>query len=238
VASRGIRERLLATVEAAREREHELIALADDSPPPEPGLWTVKDHLAHLNEWRVYAARTLDAGRTGTEAPDLGDDIDAANARFYDANRDKPADQVKSEVRSSYDQLKAALAACTDDVLDRPRPHAPDAPLWQVVAGNCHRHLAEHIMFWHLEQANEEAAEAAQQWAYELERQEFPEPKAVAASTYNLGCFYVRVGREDEALLRFQHAFELDPSLKKIARTDPDLDRIRNHPELVALLGS
>ena len=54
----GIRERLQAAVAAAREREHELLALSDDSPPPEPGLWTVKDHLAHLNEPLVR-----DAGR-------------------------------------------------------------------------------------------------------------------------------------------------------------------------------
>ena len=238
MASRGIRERLLAAVEASREREHELIALADDSPPPEPGLWTAKDHLAHLNEWRLYAARTLDAGRTGTQAPDLGDETDAINARFYENNKDKTSDLVKSEAHSSYDQLEAALAACTDDVLNRPRPHVPDAPLWQVVPGNCHGHLAEHLVFWHLEQGDEEGAEAAQQWVYELVRREFPEPRAVAAATYNLGCFYVRVGREDEALPRFQHAFELDPSLKKIARTDTDLHRIRNHPDLVDLLGS
>ena len=234
--SRGIRERLLATVEASREREHELLALCDDSAPPEPGLWTVKDHLAHLNEWRLYAARVLDAGRTGTEAPHLGDDTDAINARFYAVDKDKSADEVKSEVRSSYDQLEAALASCTDEDLNRPRPHAPDDPLWQVVPGNCHKHLGEHLMFWHLEQGNEEAAEAAQQWVYDLDREEFPEPKSVAASTYNLGCFYVRVGREDEALLRFQHAFELDPTLKEIAAKDSDLNRIRNHPELVALL--
>jgi len=71
---------------------------------------------------------------------------------------------------------------------------------------------------------------------YDLVREHFPEPKAVAATTYNLGCFYVRVGRDDEALFRLRHAFELDPSLKENARKDPDLDRIRNHPELGELL--
>jgi len=91
-------------------------------------------------------------------------------------------------------------------------------------------------MFWHLEQGDEEAAEVAQQWVHELHRAEFPEPKAVASSTYNLGCFYSRVGRADEALYRFKQAFELDPSLKKLAQTDPDLDPIRNQPELMALI--
>ena len=73
---------------------------------------------------------------------------------------------------------------------------------------------------------------------YDLVRAHFPEPKAVAAATYNFACFYVRVGRDDEALLRFRHAFELDPSLKEVAGKDPDLDRIRDNPELVELLAS
>jgi hypothetical protein len=40
----------------------------------------------------------------------------------------------------------------------------------------------------------------------------------------------------DEALLRFKVAFELDPSLKTIAQTDPSLERVRSHPELAALI--
>src|SRR5438477_429726 len=79
---------------------------------------------------------------------------------------------------------------------------------------------------------------AAQQWMYDLVRAHFPEPKAVAAATYNFACFYVRVARNDEALLRFRHAFELDPELKEVASKDSDLDRIRDHPELVELLAS
>lgn len=235
--SRGLRQRLLATIAAAREREHEFLALCDDSPPPEPGLWTVKDHLAHLTAWRINVARLLDAGRTGTEAPTMDDDVEGSNARVYAANRDKTADEVKANARSAYDTLDAAIAACSDEdlVKPHPRPRSPGVVLWQTVPGHVH-HVAEHLMFWHLEQGDEEGAEAAQLWVHGLDLAQFPEPDAVAASTYNLGCFYVRIGREDEAVLRFKHAFELDPSLKTHAQTDPDLDRIRDHPELTALL--
>ena len=123
VESDGIKHRLLAAVAAAREREHELLALCDDAPPPEPGLWTVKDHLAHLNEWRRYAAGVLDAGRTGSEPPNLGEEIDTANARIYEDNKDKTADEVKSEVRASNDKLAAAIATCTDEVFELIRLH-------------------------------------------------------------------------------------------------------------------
>src|ERR1700736_937328 len=238
MTSPDLKPRLLATLTASREREHELLAMCDDSPPKEAGLWTVKDHLAHLSAWRTYAARVLDAARTGGRPPDIADDEDEENARTYEANKDKPADEVKADARASYDALEAAIAACSEEDLVKPHPRAPRAPLWQVVPGNGHYHLGQHIMFWHLDQGDEEPAEAAQQWVYELDRTEFPEPKSVATSTYNLGCFYSRVGREDEALYRFKQAFELDPALKKVAETDPDLDRMRSHPELVALIAS
>jgi tetratricopeptide (TPR) repeat protein len=239
VESHGIKQRLLVTIAASRQREHELIAMVDDSPPPEPGLWTVKDHLAHLSAWRLHAAQVLNAARSGRpdEAPDA-EELDAKNARIYEENKDKTAEQVKSEVGSSYDTLETAIAACSDEDLGKPRPGQEGSQLWQVVPGDGHSHLGEHLMFWHLEQGDEEAAEVAQQWVYDLNRTQFPESKAVASATYNLGCFYARIGRADEAMYRFKQAFELDPSLKKIAETDRDLDPIRNHPELAPLIGS
>src|SRR5438445_6247278 len=213
--------------------------MVDDSPPPEPGLWTVKDHLAHLSAWRLHAAQVLNAARAGRpdEAPDA-EELDAKNARIYEENKDKTAEQVKSEARSSYDTLETAIAACSDEDLGKPRPGQESSQLWQVVPGDGHAHLGEHLMFWHLEQGDEEAAEVAQQWVYDLDRAEFPDPMSVASSTYNMGCFYARVGRDDEALHWLKHAFDLDPGLKKIAPTDTDLVRIRNHADFVALIGS
>jgi tetratricopeptide (TPR) repeat protein len=180
----------------------------------------------------------LDAVRNGNKPPNVEDSDDAENEKIYAANENKSADDVKAEARSSFDVLQAAIEACSDADFIKPHPRAPKAPLWQVVPGNGHSHLGQHIMFWHLEQGNEEAAEAAQQWVYDIDAAEFPDDKSMAASSYNLGCFYSRVGRTDEALYRLKHAFELDPSLRNIALTDPDLDRMRNDPELVALIGS
>jgi hypothetical protein len=228
---------LLETIAAAREREHEFLAMCDDSPPPEPGLWTVKDHLAHLTAWRINVARLLDAGRTGSEPPTMDEDVQAANERVYAADRDRSAEEIKSSAQAAWDLVEAAVAACSDEDLlkPHPRPRSAGVALWQLIPGHVH-HLAEHLMFWHLEQGNEEAAEAAQLWVHSLDLAQFPEPKAVAASTYDLGSFYVHIGREDEALFRFKVAFELDPTLKKRAQADPGLERIRKHPELNALI--
>jgi Protein of unknown function (DUF1706) len=153
VESPQLRQLLLETIAAARERKREFLALCDDSPPSEPGLWTVKDHLAHLTAWRINLAQLLDAGRTGTEAPRMDDDVQASNARVYAANKDKTAEAVKSNARAAYDRLEAAIAACSDEDLlkPHPRPRSAGVALWQAVPGHAH-HLAEHLMFWHLEQ--------------------------------------------------------------------------------------
>jgi len=89
---------------------------------------------------------------------------------------------VKSEAQSSYDALEAAIADCSEEDLHKPRPGSEDMQLWQGVPGAGHSHLGEHLMFWHLEQGDEEAAEVAQQWVYDINRTQFPEPKSVAAA--------------------------------------------------------
>jgi hypothetical protein len=137
--AQGLKQRLLATVAAAREREHELVALCDDSPPVEPGLWTVKDHLAHVAAWRLYAAGMLDSVRMGTTPPHVEDSDDDENAKIYAANQDKSADEVKADARTSFDVLEAAIEACSDAEFTKPHPRAPKAALWQIVPGTAIR---------------------------------------------------------------------------------------------------
>src|SRR5258706_15083602 len=101
------------------------MTMADDSPPAEPGLWTVKDHLAHLTWWRMYAAEVLDAVRTGSELPDVADDDDVQNAKIYAAHKDRSAEAIKTAAPASYDRLDAAIRAITDEDLIKPQPIYP-----------------------------------------------------------------------------------------------------------------
>src|SRR5260370_16875817 len=103
--------------------------MADDSPPPEPGLWTIKDHLGHLTWWRMYAAEALDAVRTGSELPDVADDDDVQNAKIYAANKERSADAIKTDARASYDRLETAIAPLSNEDLIKPHPTHPPPPL-------------------------------------------------------------------------------------------------------------
>jgi predicted Zn-dependent protease len=45
---------------------------------------------------------------------------------------------------------------------------------------------------------------------------------------YNLGCYLARLGEEEKALHLLRQSFEMDGSLRRHARHDPDLDPLRD----------
>jgi hypothetical protein len=54
-----------------------------------------------------------------------------------------------------------------------------------------------------------------------------------AALVYNLACAESLAGRRDAAIAHARQAIELDDRLRKLARTDTDLDAIRDEPAFV-----
>ncbi len=234
VAEQDIKRKLLQTLVASQDREREIEELCNDAPAPAPATWTAKDHLAHLAHWRRHATRVLAAAHGGGPIP-ASDDIDAINAEVHAANQKRSAADVKEVARASYRELEAAIEACTDEELARPRPGTNGA-VWEVVPGNGHLHLGEHLGFWHQAQGDERAAEAAQLWVRDVQGAAFTDPRSLAFGAYNLGCYYARLGRAADAIPHFKRSFELLPELKDWAHTDKDLDRIRDEPELRSIL--
>jgi tetratricopeptide (TPR) repeat protein len=230
-----VKKRLLETLAASHERERELEKLCDDALSPHPALWTAKDHLAHLAHWRRHAARVLTAAHAGTAAP-RADDVDGVNADVYAANRQRPAAEVKEAARASYAELAAAIEDCSEEELSRPRK-GRDGGVWEIVPPNGHVHLGEHLGFWHQASGDERAAEQAQLWSFHVNEAAFTDPRSLAFGTYNLACYYARLGRGTDALPHLRRSFELHPDLKQWARKDKDLDKIRNEPEMRALMG-
>lgn len=233
-----LRDRLVEVLDECRLRERdELVPLLERSRPP--GLWTYKDHLAHLAAWRDFAGAVLRAARGAGPAPQpVGlDRLDAENARIHEANRDRTAEDVQQYSFESYVRLAAELAACSDDVLHSPRPDRPEMEAWRVLPGNLETHVGMHLSQLHLEDGDFDAAERVERWAYDLGLRTSDDPAARAGALYNLGCFYARAGRVQPALERFGAAFRDDPQLVEWARNDPDLDPIRADPALRQLTG-
>lgn len=237
VTEATLRDRLLQTLDAAQEREAGLLALCDDAPAAEAGLWTAKDNIAHLNTWREHAARTLDAMRLGAplEGPFDDRDIDGRNAEIYEEHRRDTSDAVRAASATTYAALKQAVAACTDDELLQERPTG--GAVWRLVPGNGHAHVAQHVSSWLVEHGDPVAAEATAVWAYTLETDLFPDPADQAVADFNLACFYARNARAEEALPLLASALRSQPDLRDWAQSDPDLAPIREDPRVQSLVG-
>ena len=212
-----------------------MAALCVDAPPDPSGRWSAKDHLAHLAWWRDRTAKLMDGVRTGGELPPSVED-DAQNDLIYRDSRDRPAADIRAEARMSWDRLTEAVEACSEADLMKPHPYADGRALWESVPGNGHGHLAQHLMFWYLESGDEASAEKAQLWARDIESPASATDRQRANATYNLACFYGRVGRPRVALPLLRESFEAAPELVEWARKDPDLDPIRTDAEVAALL--
>jgi len=225
---------LLQTLAASAQREGELHRLSGDSLPADPNEWSAKDHVAHLAHWRRYAAQVLTAVRTGDTPPEAAD-IDTLNAAVHSANRGRPADDVKEDALASYAELAKAIDDCSDDDLLKARA-GRETLVWEVVPPNAHIHLGEHLGFWYLAHGDEPAAEQAQKWMLQVHEAAFTDPRSRAFGEYNLACYYARQGRPSDAIPHLQRSFELHPPLKEWARQDTDLDRIRQEPQLLAIL--
>jgi tetratricopeptide (TPR) repeat protein len=235
VPEKDIKKSLLQTLIESQDRERQLVKLCDDVRSEDPAEWTPKDHLVHLAHWRRYAAQVLTAVRTGGTPP-VGDDVEAVNAGVQAANRDRRAAEVKEAASGSYMELMSAIEQCSNEELLAPRPGREQDKAWEVVPGNGHLHLGEHLGFWYEAQGDDRNAEKAQLWASDVNDAAFTDPKSRAFGAYNLGCYYARHGRAGEALPHLKSSFNLYPDLKEWARKDKDLDRIREESELRAIL--
>ena len=233
-----LKDRLIRTLEAARVREEALLAVCDDAPSAVAGQWTAKDNIAHLNAWRAYAARAIEAARLGqpiAESAEAGGDLDAQNDVIYQAHRGDSAATVLAAVDETYTALIDAIAACTDEDLLRERP-GNAGPFWRIVPGNGHTHVSQHLSYYYAEHGDPAAAEDAAVWAHTLEVDLFPDPVERAAADYNLACYYGRTDRVAEALPLLASALRSRPDLRTWAAEDPDLDPIRERPEVRAVI--
>ncbi|HET7339449.1 MAG TPA: DinB family protein [Candidatus Dormibacteraeota bacterium] len=229
------KENLLRALAETRQREVDLVAMCEDAPPDPSGRWRPQDHLAHLAFWRDREARLIDAVRAGGELPpDVSGEQE--NARVYETTREQSVAEVVAAARQSWDSLEAAVAACTDDDLDRPRPYARQPQ--KLGDGSPGDHVATHLFWCHIEAGDEKAAEAVLRWAQDLSSRTSNDPRTHAVGAYNLACYYARTGQAAEALPLLRESFEVAPDLKEWSHKDPDLDPIRGDARIEELLGA
>jgi tetratricopeptide (TPR) repeat protein len=232
-----MKQKLRDAIRAGREKEEsDLLPHINDAPPEGPERWTAKDQLAHLAAWRQVAVAEIDAVRTGGPGPEVSDDDDIENAKIYKTTHQQPAALIREAGKKSWDQLAAAVEACSDTELAKPRLRRPEQPLWQAIS-NTYNHLAEHLVSWHSYRGEAAAAEKAAKWGYNVATSTSLDNREHGVAAYNLGCFYAKHGRAADALPYLRKGIELRPDLRDWAKQDTDLDPIRSTLELASLLG-
>jgi hypothetical protein len=116
---------------------HRLVQQVPSERMLEPGVngeWTGKDLLAHLGCWMAEAANMLEQMRFGTyEKRPL--DLDAMNARFYEATKDLSLRDVHAEMEAAQTRMFQEWDALSEIT--------PEAEEWFVESGPAH--VAEHL---------------------------------------------------------------------------------------------
>ena len=231
-----MKPKVLSTLAEARAKEAELEAMCADEPADPTGRWHPKDHLAHSAWWRQRNAQLFDAVRTGSEPPPSVND-DTQNDVIYRSHRDTPLTEIQERARSSWDQLIDVAEALSEEDLMKPHPYAPDQQLWQEVCGTSFFHLGEHLTYVYEDAGDDKRAEAAQRWMRDLHYGVAVDDRQRGTAEYNLGCFYAKRGRAEEALPLLRKGIALRPDLADWAKKDSDLDPIRDNASIKEFVG-
>jgi hypothetical protein len=83
--------------------------------------------------------------RENQPGPEIPDNVDEDNARIYAENKDRSSAEIFNLAAASYDRVVAEIEATSDADLNQPIPRRPERLTWQIVPGNGHQHVAEHL---------------------------------------------------------------------------------------------
>lgn len=124
-----------------------LAALSDDDlAAAAHGEWTKKDLVAHVEFWQARSAAVIDALTGSGDAPPEAP-TDELNARAWEGSRERPAPEVRTAERASFEELVAKVEALPDDVLVDPArfPRLRGDAIADMVAADTFQHYEEHL---------------------------------------------------------------------------------------------
>lgn len=129
-------------------------ALADDLTPeqmamePAPGVWTIKDTIAHLAFWDRNFANLIKTALKLEPREVLSGTLDEINARAYTAHHNDPAEKVMDDLAHALQGLIKAIETFSDEQLNTPGLFevGEGKPLGQYIVDEVRGHFATHMV--------------------------------------------------------------------------------------------
>lgn len=226
---------LLTIIERARALEQTLADFFDADARAAIGtvdVWAPKDHFVHLAVWQAYQARRLEAITTGNPPTQPAD-----NDTVFLEHRDEPWDVVWANAMQALDDDAAAIARTSEEDLTDPNrfPWSNGRSLVSSTISNIYLHPIEHLVQMYEERDDLAAAERVQQESVAMISGLFGKGEEYANAVYNLGCFYAKRGRADDAIAQVREALTVNPKLTEWSKEDADLESLHDLPEYQAL---
>lgn len=240
MAEGTIQQQLIAVVRQTRQAEHDLVASLSEASRDAYGkidAWVAKDVVMHVNSWKEVLTGNFVDGREGRET-DLLPDFLAYNDVMFNRFQNASWNEVNAYADGVIEALIAEIQQYNDTQLQQPKIHAwmrdTDTIASQVL-GTVLMHSYQHLSEVYVKEGNADAAVALQQTIIPAYEQLSNTPRALGTAHYNLACIYILMGRNDLALPLIRTAFDMRPDLMELAKTDSDMNGIRDDADFQAL---
>jgi hypothetical protein len=201
-----------------------------------PELWSARDLLVHIAEWKERLALALDAALRGERAVTY--DLDAENEATWRQHQHLTFDEAHQLLAQAQAHLVERVMASREEDLDNPARYTwARLPLWKGIVMNSFWHPTLHLAHCWLRRGepgrlNERVERAAGQLG-EMEDSTVWRAKM----TYDLACYYALTAQKGSAIVALGEALRLDPSLTEWSRKDTDLASLYADPAYEALYG-
>jgi tetratricopeptide (TPR) repeat protein len=198
--------------------------------------WAPKDIMAHINVWNDRMASSLEAA-VRRETPEESGDFEHENQEIFEANKDRPWEELLAFEEKVFTRLAQAIEDLTDEDLNDPKRFewTREQPLWWRVVSTPYYHG-----FWHLADILKARGDIKGAQAIHVHIAQVLEPLDdsdvwIGRIRYNLACYYALNDQSGRAIELLEDSFRLNPSLVAWSRQDSDLDPLRDLSEFEAL---
>ncbi len=145
---------LLETMRTARSNWEALLAQIGEARFTEPGVvgdWSLKDIIAHITYFEIWATNCLMAIRRGeplTQPEYKGLSVDEENALIYERQRSLPLADVLRDSQISFQRSIESVQGLHDEDLhdlEFTRKSGVDWTVHELIEGDTYEHYQDHI---------------------------------------------------------------------------------------------